>query len=186
MAELAERRHPLEGHFSGYANVTIEPLAPAWRTSLRAPGGSIAALSKALGVKLPVKPGTSAVSKTGRTAMWLGPDEWLIVDTEGKDPAADCIRVAAFHSTVDISHRNTAIAVTGIAAEDVLNAGCPLDLSLKAFPAGRVARTVLGKAEIVLLRQSEDSFRVECWRSFCAYVFALLAEAAKTAPSRSP
>jgi sarcosine oxidase subunit gamma len=54
-------------------------------------------LSKALGVKLPVKPKTSA-STGGRTALWLGPDEWLVIDEAGKDPLADCagVKAAAF------------------------------------------------------------------------------------------
>ena len=82
------------------------------------------------------------------------------------------------HSAVDVSHRNCAILVTGRAAVDVLNAGCPLDLSLAAFPVGAATRTVLGKIEIVLMRTGEDAFRVECWRSFADYAFTYLADAA--------
>jgi sarcosine oxidase subunit gamma len=182
MADTLQRRHPLEGRYAGHARVTVEPAEPAIRTSLRAPEGSIAALSKALGAKLTQKPGTTVKSKAGRTAICLGPDEWLIIDTDGKDPAADCAKVKPFHSAVDISHRNTAAIVTGEAAEYVLNAGCPLDLSITAFPAGKAVRTVLGKAEIVLLREAEDGFRVECWRSFSDYVFTLLADAARSIP----
>ena len=61
----------------------------------------------------------------------------------------------------------------------MISAGCPQDLSLKAFPAGACARTLLGKTEVVLLREEADVFRVECWRSFSAYAFAFLAEAAR-------
>ena len=39
-----------------------------------------------------------------------------------------------------------------------VNAGCPQDLSLAAFPVGACSRTILGKVEIVLLRTAEDSF----------------------------
>jgi sarcosine oxidase subunit gamma len=182
MADTMERRHPLEGRYSGHARVTLEPAAPAIRTNLRAPESSVTALSKAMGLKLPQKPGTSTMSKAGRIAMWLGPDEWLIVDTDGKDPAADCAKVKDFHSAVDISHRNTAVIVSGEAAEHVLNGGCPLDLSIGTFPVGKATRTVLGKAEIVLLREAGDRFRVECWRSFSDYVFTLLADAAISIP----
>jgi sarcosine oxidase subunit gamma len=182
MADTLERRQPLEGRYSGHAKVTVEPAAPAKRTSLRAPEKAVAALSKALGVKLPQKPGASAKAKAGRTAMCLGPDEWLIIDTDGKDPAADCAKVKNFHSAVDISHRNTAIIVSGPSSEDVLNAGCPLDLCLEAFPAGKAVRTIYGKAEIVLMRETEETFRVECWRSFSNYVFTFLAEAARATP----
>ena len=87
----------------------------------------------------------------------------------------------ALHSAVGISHRNIAIAVTGPAAAAAINAGCPQDLSLTAFPVGACSRTILGKIEIVLLRTAEDSFRVECWRSFSDYAWTFLTEAAKDA-----
>jgi sarcosine oxidase subunit gamma len=112
-------------------------------------------------------------------ALWLGPDEWLVIDTNGSDPMVDCARAKALHSAVDISHRHVAINVAGAGAADVLNAGCPRDLSLAAFPVGAAARTVLGKVEIVFLRTGEDAFRVECWRSFSDYAFTFLAEAAR-------
>ncbi|RWC12915.1 MAG: sarcosine oxidase subunit gamma family protein [Mesorhizobium sp.] len=147
---------------------------------MRAPEASLTALSKALGVSLPAKPKTSA-AKAGRTALWLGPDEWLVIDEAGKDPLADCAKVTALHSAVGISHRNVAFSVTGPAAAVTVNSGCPQDLSLDAFPVGAASRTILGKAEIVLLRTAADAFRVECWRSFSDYVFTLLSEAASDA-----
>ena len=73
------------------------------------------------------------------------------------------------------------ISVTGPGAADTINAGCPQDLSLAAFPVGACSRTILGKVEIVLLRTGEDAFRVECWRSFSDYVLTFLTEAARDA-----
>ncbi|MER8369482.1 sarcosine oxidase subunit gamma [Mesorhizobium sp. M1348] len=175
-----ERRPALAGQSLSGAGVTLAVLPPAERISLRAPDTSIAALSKALGVVLPQRPKTSA-AKAGRTALWLGPDEWLVIDESGKDPLADCARVSALHSAVGISHRNVAISVTGPAAAATINAGCPQDLSLDAFPVGAASRTILGKVEIVLLRTAADAFRVECWRSFSDYVFTFLSEAARDA-----
>lgn len=176
----------LEGKEKKTLRVTIERAAPAYRVSLRAPAESLASLSRALGVKPPEQPMGSAYAKDGdftgkggRAALWLGPDEWLVIDTAGNDPMVDCARAKALHSAVDISHRHVAINVSGAGAADVLNAGCPRDLSLAAFPVGAAARAVLGKIEIVLLRTGEDAFRVECWRSFSDYAFTLLAEAAR-------
>ncbi|TPM36833.1 sarcosine oxidase subunit gamma [Mesorhizobium sp. B2-3-4] len=176
----AERRPALAGRSTSATGVKVEVLPPAERMSLRAPEASLAALSKALGVTLPKQPKTSA-SKAGRTALWLGPDEWLVIDEAGKDPLADCAKVSALHSSVGISHRNVAIAVAGPAAEATVNSGCPQDLSLAAFPVGAASRTILGKVEIVLLRTAEDAFRVECWRSFSDYVFTFLSEGARDA-----
>lgn len=160
--------------------VKLATLPPAHRISLRAPAASVAALSKALGLTLPEKPKTSA-SKGSRTALWLGPDEWLVIDDGANDPLQDCAGVEALHSAVGISHRNMAISVTGQGAESTVSAGCPQDLSLAAFPVGACSRTILGKSEIVLLRTGEEAFRVECWRSFSDYVFTFLTEAARDA-----
>ncbi len=160
--------------------VKLATLPPAHRISLRAPAASVAALSKALGLTLPEKPKTSA-SKGSRTALWLGPDEWLVIDDGANDPLEDCAGVEALHSAVCISHRNMAISVTGQGAENTVSAGCPQDLSLAAFPVGACSRTILGKSEIVLLRTGEEAFRVECWRSFSDYVFTFLTEAARDA-----
>lgn len=179
-AVSAERRPALTGSKVSARDVTLAILPPAERISLRAPAASVAALSKALGVKLPQAPKSSA-SKAGRTALWLGPDEWLVIDEAGKDPLVDCAGVKALHSAVGISHRNVGIAISGQAAAATVNSGCPQDLSLAAFPAGACSRTVLGKAEIVLSRTAENEFRVECWRSFSDYVFAFLSDAARDA-----
>ena len=185
-AEGAARTLVLEGREKKTARVVVEPAGPAHRISLRAPAESLAALSRALGVKLPEEPMGSAFGKSGdfggkggRAALWLGPDEWLVIDTAGNDPMADCAKVKALHSAADISHRHVAIDVSGAGAADALNAGCPRDLSLVAFPVGAAARTVLGKIEIALFRSGEDAFRVECWRSFSDYAFTFLAEAAR-------
>lgn len=179
-APAVERRPALAGVDLSAKGVRLAVLQPAERISLRAPAASVAALTKALGVTLPKAPKTSA-AKGGRTALWLGPDEWFLIDEAGKDPLADCAGVKALHSAVGISHRNVGISVTGPAAAAALNAGCPQDLSLAAFPVGGCSRTILGKVEIVLLRTAEDAFRVECWRSFSDYVFTFLSEAARDA-----
>ena len=180
MAETATRIRPLEHRSLSANGIDIRPASGATRLSLRAPSASLAALSKALGVKLPVAPKTSATAGA-RHALWLGPDEWLLIDEAEGDLAGACRGVKALHSAVDVSHRNAAILVFGARAEDVLAAGCPQDLSLAGFPVGSASRTVLGKVEIVLFRSAPDAFRLEVWRSFADYAFTLLENAARDA-----
>jgi sarcosine oxidase, subunit gamma len=179
MPDIATRTLPLSGRSAATAQISVTPAEPAFRLSLRAKPDAVAALSRALGVALPVKPKSSA-SKGTRSALWLGPDEWLVIDSAA-NPASDLTKVKALHSAVDVSHRNTAIIVSGPAAEATLSAGCPQNLSMKAFPVGACSRTLLGKVEIVLLRTEPQTFRVECWRSFSDYVMTYLSEAAKGA-----
>ncbi|MEN0000681.1 MAG: sarcosine oxidase subunit gamma [Pseudomonadota bacterium] len=176
-AAVMERAHPLDERAFAASGVTITPAPSAFRTNLRCNEKDVAALSKALGLKLPVAPNQS-VSKGGRVALWLGPDEWFILD-EKVNPATDLDGLTVACSAVDISHRNTGIVVEGLSARDVINAGCPRDLSAQAFPVGACARTVFGKAEVLLYREREDRYRIEVWRSFSDYVFTHLETAGR-------
>ncbi len=160
--------------------LTMTPLAPCMRLILRGRAAAAAAAAPALGMRLPVLACRSA--RTGeRAALWLGPDEWLIL-APADDPLAATLAAAlagVAHALVDVSHRQSGLSIAGSAAATVLNAGCPLDLDHTAFPIGMCTRTVLAKSEIVLWRTGALAFRVEAGRSFVPYVWQYLAEAGR-------
>lgn len=180
MVDLATRKLPLAGRHGGSSTVRLTPAAPASRIALRAPADSIGGLSHVLGLQVPTRPKTSG-SANGRHALWIGPDEWLVIDENGADLLGITASAGVLHSATDVSHRNTAVVVSGPGAEATISGGCPQDLSLEVFPVGACSRTLLGKVEIVLLRLDAETFRVEVWRSFSDYAFGLLSEAAEDA-----
>jgi sarcosine oxidase, subunit gamma len=122
----------------------------------------------------------------GRAALWLGPDEWLLIadsaDAADIGDVLESVLDGTAHSLVDVSHRQIGLIASGPAAARVLNAGCPLDLDLKAFPVGMATRTLFDKVEIALWRRAEATFHVEIWRSFAPWLVGSLAEAARGAP----
>jgi sarcosine oxidase subunit gamma len=180
MADHALRKAPLAGRHGGSAGARVTPAAPATRLSLRAGADALGALSAAFGLTLPTRPKTSA-SVNGRHALWLGPDEWLLIDENEADLMALAASTGVLHSAVDVSHRNPAVLVSGPHAAGAIASGCPLDLGNAIFPVGAAARTVLGKIEVVVFRPGEEDYRVECWRSFSPYAFGLLVEGAEDA-----
>lgn len=158
--------------FAAPGRVAMRPAPDLHRLALR---GDPAALGAAFGIALPTVPCRSA-TVDGRAALWLGPDEWLLLSPNRLDP----VEVPG-GAVVDVSHRQIGLLLDGCAAADTLAAGCPLDLHPAAFPPGMCTRTVFGKAEIVLWR-TEAGFHLEVWRSFAAYVCALMAEASSSGP----
>jgi sarcosine oxidase subunit gamma len=180
MADQALRKPPLGRVHGGSPGARVTPAAPATRLSLRAGTEALGALSAALGLPLPAHPKGSS-SSNGRHALWLGPDEWLVIDEGEADLMAAVAGSGVLHSATDVSHRNTAILVSGPEAAAAIASACPLDLSNAIFPVGAAARTVLAKIEVVLFRTGEEEYRVECWRSFAPYAFGLLAEGAEDA-----
>jgi sarcosine oxidase subunit gamma len=71
-----------------------------------------------------------------------------------------------------ISDREFTIAITGTRAQEFLTVACPLDLSRMA--PGTAKRTLFDSAQVVLIRDAEDAFRIEVWRSFFPHVSELL------------
>jgi len=143
-----------------------------------------AACSAAFGAELPTRLGGAGEAQA-RAALWLGPDEWLLI-AEAADPAPLGQQLGAQlaqapHSLVDVSHRQIGLIASGPRAARALSAGCPLDLHPTAFPAGMATRTIFDKAEIVLWRRGE-AFHVEVWRSFAPWLAASLIEASRGAP----
>jgi len=143
------------------------------RYSVRIKASDLPAIKKMSGLKFPSKIGGSDLSDN-QNILCLGPDEWLII----ADPKGAKTLVKAFTkieqgfivSITDVSHRNIGFHLSGSDAVQALNVGCPLDLSLEAFPIGKTTRTVFESANIVLTRKGEDSFDIECWRSFAPYL----------------
>lgn len=162
--------------------VSIALLADATRFSVRGKDAAIAAIGQALGLGFPREACRSATA--GETAaLWLGPDEWLLIAPDGSAEALEATMSQAAGrapaSLVDISDRQRGIEVAGPRAAEALAAFNPLDLDESAFPVGMCTRTVLGKAEIVLWRVAPDRFRIEVWRSFAPYVLGCLDEATR-------
>jgi sarcosine oxidase subunit gamma len=178
---LAKRSGPLDALVFAVNQTSLTALPPATRLVLRVRPDAKAAAEKVLGFTLPTKPKSSTV-KGDVHCLWIGPDEWLLIDKEKSGLPEKFVKAGnAKFAAVDVSHRNTAISVSGAKAVDAINSGCPQDLSLAAFPVGAASRTILGKSEIVLYRTGKTEFRVECWRSFSDYVWKYLVDAAKSA-----
>ncbi|MGN6818058.1 MAG: sarcosine oxidase subunit gamma [Sphingomonas sp.] len=157
----------------------IGSLGPFGRATLRCREADIGQASERLGIALPREACRSSTGG-GLIALWLGPDEWLILKSS---PSDDWFGELGYSlegvtcSLVDVSHRQVAFSIHGAAAERILASGCALDLAPAAFPVGTCTRTMFAKAEIVLWRTAPDNFHLEVWRSFATYVEALLHEA---------
>jgi sarcosine oxidase, subunit gamma len=151
-----------------------------------------AALAETFGIDLPANACRSA-RHGDCAALWLGPEEWLVLAPVGElgkvgavlrralEGTAQALLPHALvpHALIDVSDRQIAFTVSGPLAADVLNTGCPLDLGIDAFPVGLCTRTLMAKAEVVLWRIGSDTFRVECQRSFSGYLVRTLIEAAE-------
>jgi heterotetrameric sarcosine oxidase gamma subunit len=161
---MVERMHPLAAIAAASPNaadVQLTLLPSVQRLIVHGDGSG-------LGLAVP---GTCrATVDAGRALLWLGPDEFLLLVPEGTESSP-------LPGTVNVSHRDVGIGVTGPRAPWVINAFCALDLHRSVFPIGMCTRTMFGKAEIILWRTAVDAFRIDVARSFASYVWTCLEDA---------
>lgn len=190
MAKLIRTR-PLAGvalpeQAASTAPLTLQELSYRTLLNLRLdPKGEeahVGLLSAALQVHLPLIANTVSQSKTVR-CLWLGPDEWLVIDTCSSGPAlAMSLKDSlgkTHHSLIDVSDAFATLRLSGIEARTVLAKLTPLDVHGSVFTAGQCAQTVLAKSAVILDAIADDAtddatgpvFDITTRRSFAAYVW---------------
>lgn len=167
------------------ATLSLGETAPLTQLTLRGNARDSAfldAVRGAAGLVPPIAPNT--VARAGeRAALWLGPDEWLIVAPAQDAALGGTLRKALAgqaSSVIDVSAARAVLCITGPGARGLLACGCPLDLHPRAFGPGRCAQTLLARATI-LLEQAGDApvFRLYVRASFAAYLASWLLDAVR-------
>lgn len=141
-----------------------------------------AAVASALGFALPAAANTWS-GTAERCALWLGPDEYLIVDAAGGEAELEAALNLALNGThcsiVDQSASRGIIEISGTDARLVLAKGCSLDLHACSFHVPRVAQSLLAKAQLILqILEHRPLFRLYVRSSFAAYLAEWLLDAA--------
>lgn len=155
--------------------VSLQLLPPVARFNLRIAPEGLAIASEAFGLQLPNKIGQGQTNSE-RTAWCLGPDEWLLHAFEAETgkiiEAFARFRPEMPHSLTNISDREITIGIDGTHAAELLSVACPIDLT--RLQPGSAKRTIFDSAQVVLLRDAPERFRVEVWRTFFPHVHDLL------------
>ena len=102
-------------------------------------------------------------------AIWLGPDEWLVLGGREED-------FSDLPAAVDVSANRVCLELSGAGAAEVLSRGCALDLHPSVFPPGQCAQTLVARAQVILYR-TEDAFRLLVRPSLADYLRAWLRDA---------
>lgn len=132
MYNLSNARRP--PHIGSTAIVCALP--PSSRHLLRAAPDAMTLAGAALGLSISQVP-CRAATRGDHAALWLGPDEVLLLAPEANAlEVSRALRVALGdmpYALVDIGHRQIGLEVRGPHAQTLLNAGCPLDLDIDVF-----------------------------------------------------
>ena len=149
--------------------------------SIRVEPGSDTArrIEGVLGAGLPQKCG-DVTGEGADSVLWLGPDEWLVVSQAEPASLTASLQSAAADGraqVVDVSANRTVVEVSGRAAREVLEKGCPTDLHPRAFADHTAITTSLARVPVLLWKIDAHTFRVMPRASLTQYVAAWLLDA---------
>ncbi|MER5217418.1 sarcosine oxidase subunit gamma family protein [Streptomyces sp. NPDC002838] len=180
LAHLEERTRAAA--VAGARGVTLTEWPFITMVNLRVDPASEAAdrIEKTLGTPLPRLCGHITASGP-HTVVWLGPDEWLVLSQAEAPAVAAELREslgADPGSVVDVSANRTTLELSGPAARQVLEKGCPLDLHPRAFGPGQAVSTTVGPVAVLLWQvDSTPTYRLFPRSSFADYLARWLIDA---------
>ena len=170
------------------SGVRVSALPPKCMVSLK---GDVSTTSVGFAVKkatgLDVPEAGRAVSNEETTAIWMAPDELLILcPRDGVDQVLDKITSAmgdAHFLAADVSDARVVFFLSGEDAmvREVLARLTPADMHPDSFKAGQVRRTRLSQVAGAIW-MTEDGAQVLAFRSVAGYVHDLLTNAAASGP----
>jgi sarcosine oxidase subunit gamma len=167
------------GQAEGPSGVSLTDRRFVGQVNLRVRGSALDPAGHVLGYALPTAPNTTAGD--GRsTACWCGPDEWLIVLADGSQ--AELIQrfrqslAGHAHAVTDVTDARAVLRLVGACARFVLGKGCPIDLHPRAFGPGKVAQSLIGRSQALIL-PIHEGYDVFVPRSFAGYLWTWLVDA---------
>lgn len=156
--------------------VGLRERAFAVQLGLRATPGtaSAQALESALGITLPKQIGEVTGDEAGLYALWLGPDEFLVVDVARRQrPGETLIAEASLEGlpgqAVDLSANRTILELTGSKAREVLEKSVRTDLHPRVFGVGTAISTQLGPVPVIVHHSAEFEYRIYPRASFADF-----------------
>ena len=172
LAGYAERFAAVSAASGGELSIRERPFVSQLNLRTGTDAAVIRRFAAVLGFPFPTVP-NSVASLEDRRALWLGPDEWLIVGPDGQQAAIEQeLRNGlngAFGSVTDVSANRTLLEIRGAKARARLAHGIAIDLDPRSFGPMRCAQTLLAKAQVIIECRDESGLILYVRASFATY-----------------
>ena len=147
----------------------------------------LSSINEVLNTILPTRPNTYKKIDSLKI-IWLGPDEWLVIDEKGKDKENLFSKLENSFgsqdvSVTDVSENRTVIRITGAKLFILLAKFLTLNLDNSLNSSSSVAQTLFIKVPILLMRHHEHDIepKIDIFtnRSHANYVYKMLVDGTK-------
>ncbi len=169
-------------------SVSIKEISPVMKINLRGKEREfLTNVGKNLNIILPTEANTSTTSDK-LTAIWLSPDEWMIVSNElvNKDVNKYELYELLFNSisktnlgaVIDITDQFVQLELKGKNIYEIFSAGCPFNFNEFKEKKGSVTQTVLNHIDVILHHKEENVVNLFVRRSFSEHLWSWIEDSA--------
>jgi sarcosine oxidase subunit gamma len=147
----------------------------------------ITAIGKNLNMILPIEANTST-SGESLTALWLSPDEWMLVSNEAmsedtntykaEDDLIKNISKINLGAVTDVSDQFVMINIKGSKVFDLFATGSPFDFNEFKNKKGSVVQTILSHINVIIHLTEINDVNLLVRRSFSEHLFSWLKDSA--------
>lgn len=168
--------------------LSIREISPIMKLNLRGKKREFfTTVGKNLNMILPTEANTSTTSDK-LTAIWLSPDEWMIVSNElvNKDTNKYELNEILFNSisktnlgaVIDVTDQFVQLELKGKNIYEIFSAGCPFNFNEFKEKKGSTTQTVLNHIDVILHHKEENVVNLFVRRSFAEHLWSWIEDSA--------
>ena len=171
-----------------YSNLEMKEIKPIMKLIIRGKTKNfITAIGKNLNMLLPTKANTSTSGEV-LTALWLSPDEWMLLsnktvsdDTntyEVEDDLINNISKVNLGAVTDVSDQFVMINIKGSNIFDLFATGSPFNFNEFKDKKGSVVQTILSHIDVIIHLTEINEVNLLVRRSFSEHLYSWINDSA--------
>jgi sarcosine oxidase subunit gamma len=171
-----------------YSDLEMKEIKPIMKLIVKGKTKNfITAIGKNLDLLLPTKANTSTSSKA-LTALWLSPDEWMLVSNKAVSEDSNCyeaednliknISKVNLGAVTDVSDQFVTINIKGSKVFDLLATGSPYNFNEFKNKKGSVVQTILSHIDVIVHLTEINEVNLLVRRSFSEHLYSWINDSA--------
>ncbi|WP_440618367.1 sarcosine oxidase subunit gamma [Candidatus Pelagibacter sp. HIMB1493] len=161
-------------------SVSVKEVAPIMKLNLRGKTREFFTnVGKSLNMILPTEANTSS-SSDKLTAIWLSPDEWMIVSNETtsketntyqlNDILFNNISKKSLGAVTDVTDQFVQLEIKGDKIYELFSSGCPFNFNEFKKKIGSTTQTLLNNIDVILHNKDKNNVNLFVRRSFAEHL----------------
>ena len=171
-----------------FNDISVKEISPIMKLNLRGKKREFfTVVGKHLDMILPTEANTSS-SSSKLTAIWLSPDEWMVVSNEFieknnnsydlEESLYNSISKTNLGAVIDVTDQFVMLELKGSKIYELFSSGSPYNFNDFREKKGSTTQTLLNNIDVIIQNKSENLVNLFVRRSFSEHLFSWINDSA--------